>query len=134
MPLLDRNTRRSGGMILSETEQQNHHRRNSRRLSSESLLSIEGTLSVETEHQSHVRRNSRRLSSESVLSIGESSQSSESPDETALWDGIFWLEACMAIAKPVEWLKLNTVMDGVREEAFKAGVFIAAANPRRRAS
>ena len=47
-----------------------------------------------------------------------------SPDDQTLWDGIFWLEACMAVCKSVECFQLGTIMEGVREEAFKAGILV----------
>ena len=42
-------------------------------------------------------------------------------EDAALWDGVFWLEATMAMVRSVEWFKLGTVVEGVREEAFRAG-------------
>jgi hypothetical protein len=48
--------------------------------------------------------------------------------ERALWDGMFWLEATTAMVWSVEWFQLGTVVEGVREEAFRAGLWLAA-NP-----
>ena len=48
----------------------------------------------------------------------------ECPDR-ALWEGIFWMEACIAVSRPVEWLQLNTFMEGVREIAYEAGALFA---------
>jgi hypothetical protein len=48
----------------------------------------------------------------------------ECPDRV-LWDGIFWMEACLAVRRSVDWFQLNTIIDEVREEAFRAGIVVA---------
>lgn len=45
--------------------------------------------------------------------------------DSDLWDGIFWLEACLAVSRCVGFFQLGTVMEGVREEAYRAGVLFA---------
>lgn len=57
----------------------------------------------------------------------------ECPDR-ALWDGIFWLEACLAFSRSVEWFQLTTLVAGVREEAFRAGIMFANPHHHRRQS
>jgi hypothetical protein len=60
----------------------------------------------------------------SYSSLEELDDEEECPDR-ALWDGIFWLEACLAVSRSVEWFQLDTIMEGVREEAFRAGILFA---------
>ena len=47
------------------------------------------------------------------------------PSDRVLWDGIFWLEAFYAVRRSVDWFQLNSIIDGVREEAlFRAGIIV----------
>ena len=51
--------------------------------------------------------------------------SSSFPSDRVLWDGIFWFEACLAVRRSVDWFQINSIIDGVREEAlFRAGVIV----------
>jgi hypothetical protein len=70
----------------------------------------------------------RRSTSTSSLSYLDEDED-PSLEERALWDGLFWLEATMAIARSVEWFQLGTVVEGVREEAFRAGIWLANPSP-----
>ena len=56
---------------------------------------------------------------ESLLYEGET-------NELALWDGIFWLEATRSISRSVSWFRLSSLVEGVREEAYRAGMWFAA--------
>jgi hypothetical protein len=49
----------------------------------------------------------------------------EEYSEMALWDGIFWLEACRSMSRSVGWFQLLSVVEGVREEAYRAGMWFA---------
>jgi hypothetical protein len=49
----------------------------------------------------------------------------EEYNEMALWDGIFWLEACRSMSRSVGWFQLLSVVEGVREEAYRAGMWFA---------
>ena len=47
------------------------------------------------------------------------------PADRVLWDGIFWFEACLAVRRSMDWFQLNTIIDGVREEALvRAGILV----------
>jgi hypothetical protein len=73
----------------------------------------------------------RRSTSTSNLSYFDDEDEDPSLEERALWDGLFWLEATMAMVRSVEWLQLGTVVEGVREEAFRAGIWLANPSPSR---
>jgi hypothetical protein len=58
-------------------------------------------------------------------SMENDEQDEEEYGEMALWDGIFWLEACRSISRSVGWFQLLSVVEGVREEAYRAGMWFA---------
>jgi hypothetical protein len=66
----------------------------------------------------------RRSTSTSNLSLLDEEEDA-CLEEQALWDGLFWLEATVAMVRSVEWFQLGTIADAVREEAFRAGIWLA---------
>jgi hypothetical protein len=70
-----------------------------------------------------MRETARR--SASTSNLYSSGEEEEACLERALWDGVFWLEARKAMVRSVEWFQLGTIVEGVREEAFRAGIWLA---------
>ena len=68
----------------------------------------------------------RRHSDISYYSEDDNLLFEDETNELALWDGIFWLEACRSISRSVTWFRLSSLVEGVREEAYRAGMWFAA--------
>ena len=68
----------------------------------------------------------RNQSDEGVYYSDDDLLLEEEANELALWDGIFWLEACRSISRSVTFFHLSSLVEGVREEAYRAGMWFAA--------
>jgi hypothetical protein len=77
------------------------------------------------------RRTTSTTTNLSVVDDHEEENASLEEQERALWDGVFWLEATMAMVRSVEWFQLGTIVEGVREEAFRAGIWLASPSSSR---